>query len=59
MRSLDSVIGRYGSEGPDYAASHPPEAFADAEGYVKQAEHWYREAMTRAKARGLYAGRFF
>jgi hypothetical protein len=54
-RNLDSVIARYGSAGPEYAASHPPAAFADPEGYLHTAERWYHEALKRAEAAGLYA----
>ena len=54
MRNLDSVIGRFGSDGPEYAATHPPQAFANPEGCLGRAEAWYIEALKRAEIAGLY-----
>lgn len=53
-KNLDSVIGRYGDASHEYAASHPPAAFADPAGYLRVAERWYHEALKRAEAMGLY-----
>jgi hypothetical protein len=58
MSSLASVIGRYGNEGYEYAASHPPEAFADPKEYIGRNEIWYRVAMSRAIEKGLYKGNY-
>lgn len=55
VENLDSVIARYGSAPHEYAASHPPAAFADPEGYLRIVERWYHEALKRAQAAGLYA----
>lgn len=52
--SLTSVIGRFGSDGPDYSSSHPPEAFADPNDYLMIADRWYLFALLRATELGLY-----
>lgn len=52
-RSLDSVIGREGSDGSNYASSHPPEAFAD-KNYLQHARSWYLFALIQASRMGLY-----
>lgn len=44
-RMFDSVIGRYGSDGPEYAASHPPGAFVGAPSKA----FWYTEALKRGQ----------
>lgn len=51
---LDSVIARFGDDGPEYAASHPPDCFADPIGYVRTCEPWYLRALERAKCLGFY-----
>jgi len=51
--SLDSVIARYGNEGHEYIAYHPPEAFADASSLLTR-HPWYVEILKRAQERGLY-----
>lgn len=48
--ALASLIARYGSEGQEYIASHPPEAFA--KGYV--AKPWEALIVARARAAGVY-----
>ena len=47
---FDSVIGRYGSDGPEYAASHPPGAFVGAPSKA----FWYTEALKRGQEQGFY-----
>ncbi len=54
-----SVIGRYGDECPDYAASMPPKAFAGS--YLEDLKkddsgrhNWYLTALTLAEQAGLY-----
>lgn len=54
MRSLDSVIGRFGSDGPDYFSSHPPEAMSDPSGYLDIAKRWYLFALAKATLLGIY-----
>jgi hypothetical protein len=59
--ALSSVLCRYGSEGPEYSSSHPPEAFAGPEEFIalsKQYERPYIHAMARAVRMGLYSGKF-
>lgn len=51
--SLTSVLGRYGSDGPEYASSHPPQAFAEPIDYLYAAEGWYHQALSRAKKENL------
>jgi len=54
-----SVICRHADDGPEYFSSHPPECFADPEGYIEmmdKREHPYAFAMARAAAMGLYTG---
>ena len=52
--NLHSVIGRHSSEGSDYASSHPPEAFAEKQEYLKHARSWYLFALIQASRKGLY-----
>lgn len=52
--NLDSVIGRFGSNGPDYSSSLPPEAFAMGDEYLINAERWYLYAILQATLKGLY-----
>lgn len=54
IQSLDSVIGRYSCDGPDYYSSHPPEAFAGPEEYLARAGRWYLFALVQAARKGLY-----
>lgn len=54
--SLTSVIGRYGSDGPEYSSSLPPEAFAAGNDYLMMADRWYLFALFRATVLGLYHG---
>lgn len=53
-RNLDSVMERYGNEPHEYAATHPPAAFADPDDYLRRAEAWYLTALQRAESVGLY-----
>jgi hypothetical protein len=53
--SLSSILGRYGSEGPEYFSYHPPEAFADKH-FLERAQAWYLYAMLKATLMGLYKG---
>jgi len=51
---LTSIIGRYSSKPDQYAASHPPQAFAgDPEEHFKRSERWYRVAIIRAQEKGI------
>lgn len=54
MSSLDSILGRYGSEGHEYFSSHPPEAMAGPEEYLAIADKWYLFALVQATRKGLY-----
>ncbi len=51
---LSSVIGRYGSEGSEYASSHPPESFAMKYDYLLIADRWYLFALMQGYLRGLW-----
>jgi hypothetical protein len=51
---LSSILGRYGSDGPQYSSSMPPEAFAYSQDYLITAEGWYLFALLQATLRGLY-----
>lgn len=51
---LSSMLGRYGSNGPEYASSHPPEAFASKDDYLLFADRWYLFSLLRATWLGLY-----
>ncbi len=46
--SIMSILGRYGSEGPEYASSNLPQSFMGADQYLWQAEGWYHQALHRA-----------
>ena len=52
--NLHSIIGRYGSDGPEYASSHPPEAFEEKDTYLTHAESWYLFSLIEMIRRGLY-----
>jgi hypothetical protein len=54
--SLTPVIGRFGNEGEQYAASHPPKAFpGDYIAFMqKYSNGWYLEALRLAEQAGLY-----
>lgn len=52
--SLDSILGRYGDKGPEYASSHPPSGFAGPQTYLAHAERWYLFALVQAALRGLW-----
>lgn len=52
--NLASILGRYSSYGPDYSASHPPEAFASQQDYLHYAEAWYLFSLLQATRLGLY-----
>ena len=57
--SLDSVLVRYGSNGPEYWSAHPPEAFADPEGFISSLRERNHPALVlyaRAAEAGLYKG---
>lgn len=47
---LASMLARYGSDGPEYISSHPPDAFC--EGFIPSEVD--REILSRALAKGLY-----
>ena len=49
----DAVIARYGNDLPDYAASLPPESFADKAFAFKN--EWYRYAIRQAIDHCLYS----
>lgn len=60
---LSSVIGRWGSNGPEYYSQLPPEAVSCPEDFIavmksRSKSYYYIEAMVRATERGLYTGRF-
>lgn len=60
MRSLDSLIARYGNEGSNYASYHPPDAFAYPEQATQQLRRHahYEQLMVRGIKAKLYEGRF-
>lgn len=51
-RNLDSLLARYGDDGPEYVSAHPPEAFSDPVLLLRR--EWYREILRRGEAAGLY-----
>jgi hypothetical protein len=48
--TLDSLLARYGSDGPKYLSSHPPGAFSG----VPFLHDWYVEILSRAEKEKLY-----
>lgn len=55
MRSLDSILFRYGDEVSEYISSHPPEAFTSPKDFYTNTRGLYKIALARAKGFGLYA----
>lgn len=49
----DSILGRYGSEGSEYASCMSPFAMAGPEEYLHMSAGWYHRALYRAE---LYRG---
>lgn len=52
-KRLQTLIGRFGSDGPDYSSSHAS-FFTDVSGYSEIAERWYLYALMRATVLGLW-----
>jgi hypothetical protein len=52
--NLSSIIGRYSSDGPDYASSHPPECFAGGIDILQCSDRWYLFALLQAIRLNLY-----
>jgi hypothetical protein len=50
LPTLDSILARYGSDGPEYLSSHPPGAFCGESNQFP----WYVEILKRAEKEGLY-----
>lgn len=48
-----SMIGRFGSDGPDYASSMPPMSFAYPESYLLGAYGWYHFCLLEGVRLGL------
>ncbi len=57
-----SVIGRFGSNGPEYSSLLVPEAFASPLEFIEMVnsrkDYYYKEALVRATEQGLYKGKY-
>ena len=50
LKTLDSLLARYGNDGPEYLSSCPPGAFIGE----PSNQSWYVEILKRGEEKGLY-----